>query len=380
MSDLKINEEEVNQIVETMKKKYRQEGIEIEDVDNSLKELRGIIADNSYSKIDLENEEDLEQFGSNLVKQLGNIYVKLKKILKPIKNILKEFPLSEEIGYYLYSANMRYSANQYLALASASGFVVALLTIIIIFFIGVILQDLLFTIIVPISAGFVAWLFSTIIILYLPKKFAKTRGAKISVELPFALRHMSTELKAGIGLYKTIQAIAINDYGVLSEEFSRTINEIEEGSDTSTALKHTALRTQSLPLRKAINHILRAMRIGGNLSDTMNDIAEDVSTEMKNRIGIFSQKMNFFSVIFIFIGIVLPVAIMILGSIRNSPLAATGEDLFKNIPLTPEIMFLIYIIGMPIIFLLMIFMVYNMQPKMWFYGFDYKIQWLGKIF
>ncbi|MDD3083949.1 MAG: type II secretion system F family protein, partial [Candidatus ainarchaeum sp.] len=232
------------------------------------------------------------------------------------------------------------------------------------FFIGMLLQDLLFTMMVPISIGFGAWLISTIIILLIPKQMAKSRGAKVSLELPFALRHMATELKAGIGLYKTIQAIAINDYGVLSEEFSRTINEIEEGADTTTALKHTALRTQSLPLRKTINHILRAMRLGGNLSETMNDIAEDVSTEMRNRINIFSQKMNFFSVIFIFIGIVLPVAVMILGSIRNSPLAATGEDLFKNIPLTPEIMFWIFIVGMPILFVLMIIMVYNAQPKM----------------
>jgi pilus assembly protein TadC len=364
MSNLKIDEDEVSRIVETMKRKYREEGIVVEDVDSSLKEIRGIIADNSYSKIDLENEEDLELFGSDLSKKMGNVYLKFKKILKPIQKMLKDFPLNEEIGYYLYSANMRYSANQYLALASAGGFVIALTTIIIVFFIGLLLQDLLFTAIVPITIGIFAWIISTIIILTIPKQRAIARGAKISSELPFALRHMATELKAGIGLYKTIQAIAINDYGILSEEFSKTINEIEEGADTTTALKHTSLRTQSMPLRKAINHILRAMRIGGNLSETMNDIASDVSDEMKNKIGIFAQKMNFFSVIFIFLGIVLPVAIMILGAIRNSPLASTGEDLFKNIPLTPQVLFLIYIIGMPILFGMMIFMVYNAQPKM----------------
>lgn len=364
MKNSSINEEEVSKIVETMKKKYRDEGIEVEDANTSLKELRGIILDNSYSKIDLNSEEDLDQFGSNLTKTLGNIYLKLKKILNPIKNFLQNFPLSNEIGYYLYSANLRYSPNQYLALASAAGFIIALTTIIIVFFIGILLQDLLFAATLPILLGFIMWVISTIFILTIPKNLAKNRGAKISTELPFALRHMATELKAGIGLYKTIQAIAINDYGVLSEEFSRTINEIEEGADTTTALKHTALRTQSMPLRKTINHILRAMRIGGNLSETMNDIAEDVSAEMRNRLGVFAQQMNFFSVIFIFVGIVLPVAVMILGSIRNSPIATTGEDLFKNIPLTPEVMFFIYIIFMPIVFGIMIYMVYAAQPKM----------------
>jgi flagellar protein FlaJ len=149
---------------------------------------------------------------------------------------------------------------------------------------------------------------------------------------------MSTELKAGIGLYKTIQTIAANDYGVLSDEFARTITEIEEGSDTRIALKHLALRTQSKALKKTINHVLRAMRIGGNLSDAMSSIADDVADEMRNKILEFSQSMNFFAVIFIFAGIVMPVAIMILGAIRNSPIAAAGQDVFKNIPLTPEIL------------------------------------------
>ena len=105
------------------------------------------------------------------------------------------------------------------------------------------------------------------------------------------------------------------------------------------------------------------MRIGGNLSSAMSDIADDVSEEMRQQINTFSQKMNFFSVIFIFIGIVLPVAVMILGSIRNSPLASAGQDLFKSIPLTPEIMFIIFIIVMPILFAMMIGMIMASQPQ-----------------
>ncbi len=364
MHPFSVDEEQVNKIVETMKKKYKDEGIEFEDVDSNLKELRGIIADNTYSGIDLESEDDLDQFGSNLSKKVGAFYLKTKKLLKPIKKMLTNFPLSEELGYNLYSANMKYSSNQYLALASAGGFIIGLITFIILLFIGLILQNIIFTAILPITIAFGAWLASTIIIIYLPKQIAISRGNSVSIELPFALRHMATELKSGIGLYKTIRAVASNDYGVLSEEFARTINEIEEGSDTIVALKHLALRTQSRPLRKAINHILRAMRIGGNLSNSMNDIADDVSEELKTKINTFSQKMNFFSVIFIFLGIVLPVAVMILGAIRNSPLAATGQDLFKNIPLTPEIMFLIYVVGMPLLFVMLIFMIYVAQPKM----------------
>ena len=57
---------------------------------------------------------------------------------------------------------------------------------------------------------------------------------------------MATELRAGQS-YKTIQAVTAANYGVLSEEFV-SITEIE-GTETSDALKHLALRTQSKPLK-----------------------------------------------------------------------------------------------------------------------------------
>jgi len=363
-SEYSVNEDEVNNIVNTMKKKYKDEGIVFDEVNSTLNELRGIIAEDSYSKIDIESEEDLESFGSEMSKSFGKFYLKFKRGLSPIKNLLKRFPLSDELSFYLYSANMHYSSSQYLALASAGGVVAGLFALIAGFFIGIIMNNVLFYTLMPFVFAFATWLFLTVILLLIPKQRASSRVNAVSIELPFALRHMSTELKAGIGLYKTIQAIASNDYGTLSEEFARTINEIEEGADTSVALKHLALRTQSRPLKTAVNHILRAMRIGGNLSEVMSNIAQDVSEDMKNKIRTFSQKMNFFSVIFIFLGIVLPVAIMILGAIRNSPIAATGQNLFKNIPLTPTVLVLFYLGVMPLMYGLMTLMIYLTQPKM----------------
>jgi len=359
-----IDEESVTNIVETMKKKYREEGIVIDEVNTSLKELRGIISEDTYTKVDIESHDDIEAFNSSTTKFFGNVYLSLKGILKPINDMLKKFPLSEDVGFYLYSANMHYSANQYIALASAVGFVVALACVALGFILGAAMKNLALMASMPFILGFLGFIVSVALVLYIPRQNAISRGNACAAELPFALRHMSTELRAGIGLYKTLQAIASTDYGVLSEEFSRTINEIEEGTDTSIALKHMALRVQSRPLKTTINHIVRAMHVGGNLSQIMSDIARDVSDDLKNKINSFSQKMNFFAVVFIFLGIVMPVAITILGAIRNSPLAATGGSLFKSVPLTPEIMMIFYFVAMPALFIFMNFVIYLMQPKM----------------
>ena len=363
-----IDKEEVEKIVETMKRKYREEGMQFEEVSGSLKELRGIIAEDTYSRIDIDTKEDVESFDSGIARSMGNFYLKLKSILKPIQENLKHLPFTDDLGYYLYSANMHYSANQYLAITSAVGFLIGLIALIAGIFGGTLIaistQNFLYATLIPIIIALIAGLATVIIALNVPKQKAVSRGNACSVELPFALRHMATELRAGIGLYKTIQAITATNYGTLSEEFARTITEIEEGTDTSVALKHMALRTQSRPLKTALNHIIRAMKVGGNLSNIMNDIAKEVSDDQKNKITSFSQQMNFFSVIFIFLGIVLPVAIMILGAIRNSPIGSSGQELFKSVPLTTPVLILFFVVVMPIIFIAMNAFVYMAQPKM----------------
>ena len=71
--------EEVNRIVETMKRKYRNEGMEFEEVSGGLKELRGIIEEDTYAKTDIINKDDLEAFNSKLAQDVGSFYLKLKK-------------------------------------------------------------------------------------------------------------------------------------------------------------------------------------------------------------------------------------------------------------------------------------------------------------
>jgi flagellar protein FlaJ len=358
-----IDEEEVQKIVEAMKKKYREEGREFDETTESLKELRGIISEGSYSKLDISSTDDIAEFESGYSQFFGKVYLGTRGILDPLQNLFKNLSLTKELSFNLYSANMRYSAKQYLAIATAVGFLVGLMITVGVLVASAAIGMLPLAVMAPLIGG-LGFMFGTMFTLWQPKRAAIARGEECSVELPFALRHMATELKAGVGLYKTIQAVTAADYGVLSDEFARTITEIEEGTDTSLALKHLALRTYSRPLRTTIMHTIRAMKIGGNLSDIMSDIAEDVSEDLKNRVFAFSQQMNFFAVVFIFIGIVLPVGVTILGAIRNAPALSGGGGLFSSIPLTPEIMMAFYLVAMPMVFVMLIYIIQGMQPRM----------------
>ncbi|MBN2067984.1 MAG: type II secretion system F family protein [Candidatus Diapherotrites archaeon] len=351
-----IDMDKVDKIVKRMRDKYRSEGVEFGEARGVLKELRGIIVEGQGAEIEIQSVEDLKEFKSRGIQSLAKVYLKLGKILKPIANAINKFPEMEMLTFYLYSANMRYSNKQYLALTVASSAIAFLVSLVLSLAALTILNVSLATrALLAIITPVMAFIISTVVILMIPKQKAVARGNRVSAELPFALRHMSTELRAGIGLYKTIQTIATADYGALSEEFSQVITEVEEGVDTQDALRHLALRTQSKALRNAAIHITRALKTGGNLSEAMTDIAEDVSFEMRASIADFGHRMNFLGVLFIFGAIVLPVMVSVLGAVRNSPLQTTTLGL-SMIPLTVPVIAAVYLAVIP--FILIVFVVY----------------------
>lgn len=358
-----IDMEKVENIVKRMKEKYKEQGIEFDKVRGPLSELRGLIAEGMAAKIEIQTVEELKEFKSKLVQFLAGVYIKLGRILKPIAENMRKFPEMEMLSFYLYSANMPYSNKQYTALTVAGAAIAFLIALLFSTAILTIINVEIATRILAIAIiSILAFVITALVILMIPRQKAITRGGEVSIELPFALRHMATELRAGIGLYRTIQAVASSDYGVLSEEFARVITEVEEGTDTKDALKHLALRTQSKALRNAIIHIGRALKTGGNLSESMSDIAEDVSFEMRMAVREFGERMNFFGVVFIFGAIVMLVMMTILGSIRNSPISKTLSS-FQSLPLTIPIMATIYLVVMPIILGMFLLFIKKSQPR-----------------
>lgn len=368
-----VDLQQVERIVEKMQKKYSNEGLVVEESKGRLGELRGMIAESKAQAIQIQKVEELAEFKNPTVKALGKFFISLKTVLSPVSEFLRNFSLAKEVGFYLYSANMPYSASQWIALVTAASVIAGIILTILGFGLVLIFNNLLLArglmlepimlIVAPFVIGFFGALFVAFIGFLYPKSMASQRGEQVSIELPFALRHMATELRAGIGLYKSLQAVSAADYGVLSEEFQLTIREIEEGTDAKDALKHLAYRTQSRSLRIALTHIVRALKTGGNLSETMNQIAETVTFDLQTKIKEFSEKMNFFGIVFIFLAIVTPVMVSILGSIRNAPLGNGGQNFFSALPLTPELIFIFYVAIMPLLLGYMVFYLKMTQPR-----------------
>ncbi len=73
-----------------------------------------------------------------------------------------------------------------------------------------------------------------------------------------------------------ISFIAKENYGLLSEEFSKAKNEISKGENIETALTNISKRINSPTLTRTINLLVWGYKSGVNTSELFNETAEDI--------------------------------------------------------------------------------------------------------
>lgn len=152
----------------------------------------------------------------------------------------------------------------------------------------------------------------TIAILYLPQIKKQNHYSQFSKELPYALRQLATELRSGKSLFDSIDSVVDADYGILSIEFSRLLREVRYGESTENAFIHLNSRVKSKGLSRASSEILSTLRVGGNLSNSLSIIAEDINFDMRMKLREYSQKLNAFIMIYTFLAILAPVILLTL--------------------------------------------------------------------
>lgn len=192
-------------------------------------------------------------------------------------------------------------------------------------------------------------------IVFLPRMRKGGRSSEAARELPFALRQMSTELRAGIGLHDSMRSIATSGYGPLSEEFSRALEEIRYGETTEKALLDMSERINSPGLERAVYQITRTLASGGDLAKTLGVIADDIAYELRMKLKDYSQKLNSFTMIYMFIAILFPVITMIMLIAASTVMGAV---------LPPILLLILYLFFFPAIVAFMAFMIKRLEPKL----------------
>ncbi len=210
-----------------------------------------------------------------------------------------------------------------------------------------------FGVIIGVVFGLIILMMSVIFV-FLPNIKKGSRSNDASRELPFALRQMATELRAGIGMHDSMRSIALSGYGALSEEFARALEEIKYGETTEKALMDMSERVDSEGLKRAIYQITRTLSSGGDLAKTLNVIAEDTAYEMRMKLKDYSQKLNSFTMIYMFVAILGPVITMIM-------LIAAATVMGSFLP--PIVLIILYLFLFPMIVGFLAFMIKRLEPQ-----------------
>ena len=176
----------------------------------------------------------------------------------------------------------------------------------------------------------------------------------INQELPYALRHMGIELKSGRGLHDAFITIKNANYGSLSWEFNRVLEEIKYGRSTEESLLDMTNRVKSEGLTRAIQQIVGTLRVGGNLAGNLEIIAKDISFDMQIKLKEYSQRLNSFILIYTFIAILAPVISLIM--------LMAGSTVMGDI-ISSSMLLMMYSLFFPMVVLFMGVFIKKLEPK-----------------
>ncbi len=189
---------------------------------------------------------------------------------------------------------------------------------------------------------------------FYPQMKQKRSYGDLNQELPYALRHMGIELKSGKGLHDTLITVANAGYGSFSRELTRVLEQVRYGESTENALLEMSNRIGSDGLSRSVQQIVGTLRVGGNLANSLEVIADDISFDMHVKLKDYSQRLNSFILIYTFAVILAPVIFLIM-------LMAASTVMGDIIP--SNIIMIIYVAFFPMVVVFMGIFIKKLEPK-----------------
>jgi flagellar protein FlaJ len=248
----------------------------------------------------------------------------------------------------LYRANLSITPEKFAALLIGLSLCVTIFAVVFLLLLGASL------ILIPLVA-IMAFAFTFMFAKSYPKRKAKGRSGEVNKLIPYALRHMATQLSSGIGLPETMTSVSNAGYGALSEEFGMAIQDMNTGMSLEEALTEMDERLNSEPLRRALRQILRTLRIGGDLSHTLNTLADETAFEMRAKLKDYVQSLNMFTMIYMFMSAVIPAMFMVVIMISSSG----GKS-----GISPQVAGVLYLVVLPFLLVYFVMMIKRFEPRL----------------
>ncbi len=127
-------------------------------------------------------------------------------------------------------------------------------------------------------------------------------------EFPNFLRDLSESQRAGLSTIQALQAVSKSDYGLLTKEIKKIINQLSWNIPLDRILKNFSERvSDSKIIVRSLMIIDEANKSGGNIEDTMESLANHIESikeaQQEKSVLLNQQVMMMYAIFFIFLGI-----------------------------------------------------------------------------
>jgi len=160
--------------------------------------------------------------------------------------------------------------------------------------------------------------FMTLMQLSYPKVAISRRGSKIDEKLLFALRNLLIRLKSGITLYESLRGVGHQNFGVVSDEIKRTVNEIESGIPQIEAIERLTFRNPSATFRRIGWQISNSIKAGVSIETNIQSMVDNLMREHLIKIKNYGSQLNPMAMMYMMLTVVVPslgiTFLIILGS------------------------------------------------------------------
>lgn len=141
---------------------------------------------------------------------------------------------------------------------------------------------------------------------FYPKLSAQKRVKNIEKNLPYVLHHILVQVRAGVSLYDTLVSIAKSNYGLMSKEMRRVVNEINTGKSEAEALEKITRETPSFFFRRVMWQIINALKSGADIGDIMKEIVGNLAIEQRISIKKYGSQLNPLALMYMLFAVIFP--------------------------------------------------------------------------
>ena len=112
---------------------------------------------------------------------------------------------------------------------------------------------------------------------------ADSRAHKIEEILPDMLQIISANMKAGMTMENAIWSAARPEFGPLCDEIKRVSADTFGGTPIEKTLTAMTMRVRSVILERAVRLIVEGIRLGGEMSQLLEEVSEDIRSNYQLR-------------------------------------------------------------------------------------------------